>query len=411
MLDIRMPRLGGLEVMAELGTRGVRVPTIVLSGLDQASTVVKAMRLGALDYLVKPLDESDLELAIERALEEPDEASIEIIDPEANFPTSNKRMAQLRAISDQVAHADVPVLILGESGVGKDVLARYIHQKSKRTGPFIRVNCAALPADLLESELFGHERGSFTGAQRDKAGKFELAGAGTILLDEIGEMSPALQAKLLHVLQDGEYCRVGGTRTLTSEARVLAATNKQLEKLVSTGGFREDLLFRLNVITVEVPPLRERPEDIIPLCNTFLEKYRAKYQSTVQQLPPELLSAFAGHPWPGNIRQLENNVKRFLILPDVRMALLELQRGKLSPEAPHRLSGSLKTQSANAAESAEKELILRTLNDVNWNRKQAAKRLDICYKSLLNKLHRWEVRGQMGTGKDSGMDFTVEGRS
>jgi two-component system, NtrC family, response regulator AtoC len=169
-------------------------------------------------------------------------------------------------------------LILGESGVGKDVLARYIHQKSKRTGPFIRVNCAALPADLLESELFGHERGSFTGAQRDKAGKFELAGAGTILLDEIGEMSPALQAKLLHVLQDGEYCRVGGTRTLTSEARVLAATNKQLEKLVSTGGFREDLLFRLNVITVEVPPLRERPEDIIPLCNTFLEKYRAKYQ-------------------------------------------------------------------------------------------------------------------------------------
>jgi two-component system response regulator AtoC len=410
MLDIRMPRLGGLEVMAELGTRGVRVPTIVLSGLDQASTVVKAMRLGALDYLVKPLDESDLELAIERALER-DEASIEIIDPEANFPTSNKRMAQLRAISDQVAHADVPVLILGESGVGKDVLARYIHQKSKRTGPFIRVNCAALPADLLESELFGHERGSFTGAQRDKAGKFELAGAGTILLDEIGEMSPALQAKLLHVLQDGEYCRVGGTRTLTSEARVLAATNKQLEKLVSTGGFREDLLFRLNVITVEVPPLRERPEDIIPLCNTFLEKYRAKYQSTVQQLPRELLSAFAGHPWPGNIRQLENNVKRFLILPDVRMALLELQRGKLSPEAPQRLSGSLKTQSANAAESAEKELILRTLNDVNWNRKQAAKRLDICYKSLLNKLHRWEVRGQMGTGKDSGMDFTVEGRS
>lgn len=411
MLDIRMPRLGGLEVMAELGTRGLRVPTIVLSGLDQASTVVKAMRLGALDYLVKPLDESDLEIAIEKALEEPDEAAADSIDPEANFSTSNKRMAQLRAISDQVAHADVPILILGESGVGKDVLARYIHQKSERTGPFIRVNCAALPADLLESELFGHERGSFTGAQRDKAGKFELAGSGTILLDEIGEMSPALQAKLLHVLQDGEYCRVGGTRTLTSEARVIAATNKQLEKLVSTGGFREDLLFRLNVITVEVPPLRERPEDIVPLCNTFLEKYRAKYQSTVQQLPPELLSAFAAHPWPGNIRQLENNVKRFLILPDVRMALLELQRGKLSPEAAQRSSGSLKEQSANAAESAEKELILRTLNDVNWNRKQAAKRLDICYKSLLNKLHRWEVRGQMGSGRDSDLDSTIDGRS
>lgn len=395
MLDIRMPRLGGLEVMAELGTRGLRVPTIVLSGLDQASTVVKAMRLGALDYLVKPLDESDLELAIERAFEEADEGLPEILEPETTFNTTNKRMAQIRAISDQVAHADVPVLILGESGVGKDVLARYIHRKSARTGPFVRVNCAALPADLLESELFGHERGSFTGAQRDKVGKFELAGAGTIMLDEIGEMSPALQAKLLHVLQDGEYCRVGGTRTLTSEARVLAATNKQLEKLVSSGGFREDLLFRLNVITVEVPPLREHPEDIIPLCNTFLEKYRAKYNSTVKQLPAELLAAFAAHPWPGNIRQLENNVKRFLILPDVRMALLELQRGTLSLQARQRPSGSLKEQSANAAESAERELILRTLNDVNWNRKQAARRLNICYKSLLNKLHRWEVRGQV----------------
>jgi len=398
MLDIRMPRLGGLEVMAELETRGLRVPTIVVSGVDQASTVVKAMRLGALDYLVKPLEEVDLELAIERALDDhEDVASVEVIDVETGFCSSNKRMSQIRAISDQVAHADVPVLILGESGVGKDVLARYIHQKSGRTGPFVRVNCAALPADLLESELFGHERGSFTGAQRDKPGKFELASGGTILLDEIGEMSPALQAKLLHVLQDGEYSRVGGTRTLSSEARVLAATNKQVDKLVSTGSFREDLLFRLNVITVEVPPLRERPEDIVPLCNTFLEKYRSKYKSTVQQFPQELLTAFAAHSWPGNIRQLENNVKRFLILPDVRMALLELHKGKLAPHSGHRTSGSLKEQSANAAEGAEKELILRTLNEVNWNRKLAAKRLDICYKSLLNKLHRWEARGQISS--------------
>lgn len=395
MLDIRMPRLGGLEVMAELGNRGFRVPTIVLSGTDNASTVVKAMRLGALDYLVKPLEESDLESAVEKALDDLDIKGCDSVDVDAGFSSSNKRMSQIRAISDQVSRADVPVLILGESGVGKDVLARYIHNKSGRTGPFIRVNCAALPADLLESELFGHERGAFTGAQRDKPGKFELANGGTILLDEIGEMSPALQAKLLHVLQDGEFSRVGGTHTLQSEARVLAATNKPVDKLVSTGGFREDLLFRLNVITVEVPPLRERPEDIVPLCNAFLEKYRSKYQSPVQQLPPELLSAFAAHAWPGNIRQLENNVKRFLILPDVRMALMELQKGKLSADTNSRASGSLKEQSANAAEGAEKELILRTLNEVNWNRKLAAKRLDICYKSLLNKLHRWEARGQV----------------
>jgi DNA-binding NtrC family response regulator len=405
LLDIRMPRLGGLEVMAELGDRGLHVPTIVLSGLDQASTVVKAMRLGALDYLVKPLDENDLELAIEKALQEHEthEAAAQT-HTVAGYCTTNRRMLQIRAISDQVAHADVPILVLGESGVGKDVLARYIHQKSGRSGPFIRVNCAALPADLLESELFGHERGAFTGAQRDKPGKFELAGNGTILLDEIGEMSTALQAKLLHVLQDGEYCRVGGTRTLTSEARIIAATNKNPEKLVSTGAFREDLLFRLNVITVEVPPLRERPEDIIPLCNAFVEQYRSKYKSTVASLPEELLNAFARYSWPGNIRQLENNVKRFLILPDVRMALLELQRGKLLPEIGHRpngSAGSLKEQSASAAESTEKELILRTLNEVNWNRKLAARRLDICYKSLLNKLHRWELRGQIGSSSSS----------
>ncbi len=394
-----MPRLGGLEVMAELGNRGLKIPTIVLSGMDQAATVVKAMRLGALDYLVKPLDENDLEMAVEKVFQD-QEAASEPAQPVAGYSTTNKRMLQIRAISDQVANADVPILILGESGVGKDVLARYIHQKSGRPGPFVRVNCAALPADLLESELFGHERGAFTGAQRDKPGKFELAGNGTILLDEIGEMSTALQAKLLHVLQDGEYCRVGGTRTLTSEARILAATNKNPEKLVSTGGFREDLLFRLNVITVEVPPLRERPEDIVPLCNAFVEQYRAKYKSSVGALPPELLQAFSRYSWPGNIRQLENNIKRFLILPDVRMALLELQRGKLLPESgqqPNRPSGSLKEQSASAAESAEKEMILRTLNEVNWNRKLAARRLDICYKSLLNKLHRWEVRGQLGS--------------
>lgn len=397
ILDIRMPRLGGLEVMTELDSRGFRLPTIVLSGVDHASTVVKAMRLGALDYLVKPLDDTDLQTAVEKALADHEDApASEAVPEEDVFYSTDKRMLQIRNISDQVANADVPILVLGESGVGKEVLARYIHQRSGRTGPFIRVNCAALPADLLESELFGHERGSFTGAQRDKPGKFELAAGGTILLDEIGEMSPILQAKLLHVLQDGEYSRVGGTRALTSDARVIAATNRQPDKLIAAGGFREDLLFRLNVITIEVPPLRERPDDIIPLCNSFVNKHRAKYHSVVQDLPQELLEAFSQYRWPGNIRQLENNVKRFLILPDVRMALLELHRGRLSAEPPPRAGSSLKEKSASAAESAEKELILRTLNDVNWNRKQAARRLDICYKSLLNKLHRWEARDQLG---------------
>jgi len=390
-LDIRMPRVGGLEVLADLETHGLRIPTIVLSGINQISTVVRAMRLGAVDYLEKPIQENDLELAIERAVDRPNEVfDVECQKREIAFHSTNKRMAQLRSISDQVAPADVPVLILGESGVGKEVLARYIHKKSGRIGPFVKVNCAALPNDLLESELFGHERGAFTGAQREKPGKFELARAGTIMLDEIGEMSQGLQAKLLHILQDGEYSRLGGTRTLRSDARILAATNKQLEKLGGPGGFREDLLFRLNVITIEVPPLRERMEDIVPLCRAFADQYRAKYKSTVKELPSELLAAFGRYHWPGNIRQLENNVKRFLILPDVRTALLELQRGKLTVDGSQ-CGGSLKEKSASAAENAEKEVVLRTLTEVNWNRRQAARRLGICYKSLLNKLHRWEV--------------------
>src|SRR5581483_6082405 len=239
-----------------------------------------------------------------------------------------------------------------------------------------------------------------TGAQREKPGKFELAGRGSIMLDEVAEMSPLLQAKLLHVLQDGEYSRLGGTRTLWSEARIIAATNKRLHTLVSQAEFREDLYFRLNVITIEIPPLRERSEDIATMCEYFVNKYRAKYNSRVRSLPPELLAAFERYPWPGNVRQLENVVKRFLILPDLSQALAGLpdagssaDTGATADVSPSN-GISLKELSASAAERAEKELIFRTLNEVNWNRKQAAQRLNICYKSLLNKLHRWRLQEQ-----------------
>jgi two-component system, NtrC family, response regulator AtoC len=392
MLDVRMPRMGGLEILAELDSCGYVVPTIVLSGVNEVSTVVKAMRLGASDYLVKPLDEKDLEAAVAKVLEE-NQGALGLSRPalQAAFRSSSPRMLQVQAVCNQVAQVDVPVLILGESGAGKEVVARYIHAQSGRSAPFVKVNCAALPTDLLESELFGHERGAFTGAHREKPGKFELAGGGTLMLDEIAEMSPVLQAKLLHVLQDGEYSRLGGTRPLKSEARIIAATNKDLPKMVTDGRFREDLFFRLNVITMEVPPLRERPEDIRPLCETFVEQYRSKYKSVVKELPADLLAEFARYHWPGNVRQLENHVKRFLILPDLRQALLEL-RGIAAPNAaPPTTSVSLREHSANAAESVEKELIIRTLNEVNWNRKKAARRLDICYKSLLNKIHRWQL--------------------
>ncbi len=414
ILDIRMPHVGGLDVLAQLDRAGRRIPAIVLSGVDQVSTVVRAMRLGACDYLLKPLDENELEQAIQKALEENGNAEIEDStqpSAEMTFPSSNKRMLQIRAVCDQVAQADVPVLILGESGVGKEVLARYLHAQSGRHEPFVKVNCAALPADLLESELFGHERGAFTGAVREKPGKFELAGEGTIMLDEIAEMSPLLQAKLLHVLQDGEYSRLGGTRTLRSNARLLAATNKRLHHLVATGGFREDLYFRLNVITIEIPPLRERPEDILPLCNRFIEKYRTKYKSNAKRLPEELEQAFCRFSWPGNVRQLENMIKRFLILPDLQHALSELQKagsqhhGAAVPQEKH----SLKELSAMAAERAEKEVILRTLEEVNWNRKQAARQLNICYKSLLNKLRRWQLGGRSDSPEHEGVEAASAG--
>jgi two-component system, NtrC family, response regulator AtoC len=397
ILDIQESEKDGLDVLEQIERSGLHIPTIVLSGVDQVSTVVRAMRHGAADYLSKPLNESQLELAVERVLSEHAPTGlppVHELDAEVAFPSTNRRMQHIRSICDQVARADVPVLLLGESGVGKEVLARYIHAQSGRNDTFMNVNCAALPMDLLESELFGHERGAFTGAMRDKPGKFELAGQGTILLDEIAEMHPLLQAKLLHVLQDGEYARLGGTRSLRSEARILAATNKRLEGLVATGAFREDLFFRLNVITIDVPPLRERPEDILPLCHCFVERYRVKYRSSVTRLPQELEQAFLRYHWPGNVRQLENAVKRFLILPDLQHAFSELHKPGIAREgatpAPAE-KRSLKELSAGAAEKAEKEIVLRTLEEVNWNRKQAARQLNICYKSLLNKLRRWQL--------------------
>jgi two-component system response regulator AtoC len=307
-------------------------------------------------------------------------------------------------VARQVAETDAPVLILGETGVGKEVVARFLHEQSRRCGePFVRVNCAALPHDLLESELFGYERGAFSGALQDKPGKFEQAGRGTILLDEIAEMTPHLQAKLLHVLQDAEYTRLGGRRPLRTEARVVAATNRPIVELVRDGRFREDLYFRLNVVRLELPPLRERREDIPMLADYFQRKYAARYRNQAEPLPPPLLQGFLEHPWPGNVRELENAVRRFVILPDLDASLAELRvpRPTPAPEpepAPTALGTppplSLKRVGANAAERAERELVLKVLEETRWNRKQASRRLNISYKALLNKLKKWHAEEQ-----------------
>jgi two-component system response regulator AtoC len=404
LLDVMMPGMDGLEVLGHFKKLKPALPIVILSGLGQVKTVVEAIKLGASDYLSKPFEDQELELTIENALEKHklrEEVKIlrrQLAENDQELSSSGSpRMLRIQEIARQVADTDVPVLILGESGVGKEVLARYVvDQSSRRDHPFVKVNCAALPHDLLESELFGFERGAFTGAVSEKPGKFELAGKGTILLDEIGEMSSHLQAKLLHVLQDSEYTRLGGKRPIRAEARVLASTNRKIEQMVAKGEFREDLYFRLNVISIEIPALRERREDIPLLCSNFVAKYREKYKSSVEQLPKELLEAFVKFDWPGNIRQLENSVKRYLILPDLEMAFAEL---KVNPEpnghapkaAPSRQPLHLKELSAKAAEQAEREVVLQVLTQTNWNRKQTARQLDISYKALRNKLKKWNL--------------------
>jgi two-component system response regulator AtoC len=331
--------------------------------------------------------------------------AVEAAHERGEFLTADPRMLQIKELCERVARTDVPVLIMGESGVGKEVIARYIHDKSnRRKKAFVKINCAAVPHDLLESELFGHERGAFTGAHQRKEGKFELAHGGTILLDEIGEMSPPLQAKLLHVLEDWVFNRVGGNTPIRVDARIMATTNKPLEEACRTGEFREDLYHRLKVIRILVPPLRERRGDIPALSNMFVEQCTEDASPFVTRIPEKLAGAFMRYEWPGNVRELKHVIQRYLILPDADMVMSELEletprapAASAAVAAPPLNLGSgkicLKAIAAQAVEEAEKRVIFHVLNETRWNRRRAAERLDICYKTLLNKLSKWELEG------------------
>jgi two-component system response regulator AtoC len=311
------------------------------------------------------------------------------------FIYASEKMQRIKEIIDQVANTDVTILIQGESGVGKEVVARSIHLNSNRKDkPFVKVNCAALPGELLESELFGYEKGAFTGAYRQKPGKFEIANGGIIFLDEIGDISPSLQAKLLQVLQDHEFSRIGGRKDVRVNVRVLAATNRNLEKAVGDGQFREDLYYRLNVVNVTIPPLRERKEEIRFFVQYFLNKFEAKYQKRVKTVPDALMEAFLRHDWLGNVRELENIIQRYVVLQNEEEILKELSSLAKETKVPEpKESGerkvgnaSLKEVHRTAVRQAEKELIQRALQNTNWNRKKAADLLNISYKSLLNKI-------------------------
>ncbi len=320
----------------------------------------------------------------------------EVTREEGIFIYTSDKMHRIKEIVDQIANTDVTVLVQGESGVGKEVVARSIHLNSfRRERPFVKVNCAALPQELLESELFGYEKGAFTGAYRQKPGKFELANGGTIFLDEISEMSLSLQGKLLQVLQDGEFSRLGGKKDVRVDVRVLVATNRNMEEGVKNGRFREDLYYRLNVVNITIPPLRERREEIPIFVEYFLDKFGKKYQKKVTPLSDKMMKAFSQHYWSGNVRELENMIQRFVVLGNERAIIEELTPAAREDSIPEnnkkmvpakKVWPSLKEVHQEASKKAESEIMLRALEMTNWNRKKAADILNISYKALLYKI-------------------------
>ena len=320
------------------------------------------------------------------------------------FFSHSPKLSRIQTAIEDIAKTDISVLIKGESGTGKDLLAQAIHENSLRNSkPFIKINCAAIPKGLLESELFGFEKGAFTGAHMKKPGKFELANEGTILLNEIGNMDVSLQAKLLQVLQDGRFFRLGGNGTVSVDTRIITTTQDHLEQSAKNGLFREDLLYRINIVTVTIPPLRERKEQIVPFSQYFLNLYRTKYGRAVSSLSLRTLSAFKSYHWPGNIRELENTIKRIVVLGDEEAVVQTLVREKsgngrdpeifqeIFPVMDSADPADLRKVGREAAETAEKRIIQNTLNETRWNRKNAARLLGVSYKTLLNKIQKYQL--------------------
>lgn len=415
LLDICMPNMSGLQIIQACRDLVPDQRIVMVTCSTDTGTVVRAMRLGALDYMTKPIYKAELDAVIKRCLNPMVEDDVAIpllhftatteqehidhLDQDLFFLAANSKMKQIRAQAAILARVDVPILLLGESGVGKEVLARLIHNLSPRANkPFIKVNCAALPVDLLESELFGYEAGAFTGASRAKPGKFELANQGTLLLDELGEMHPTLQAKLLHVLQDGQYSRLGGRTSLTADVRVLAATNVDIQKAIAQKTFREDLYYRLNAFTMEIPPLRERLEEIPLLLKHYLERFTKKYAHSPVRQSDRINDACLRYHWPGNLRELGNFAKRYAVLQDEALAISELQNKCRCCELPDLVRpdgdgtfAGLKSLVRISRDEIELKAIENALQATHWNRKIAAQRLNISYKALLNKIKQYRL--------------------
>src|SRR6476660_8911012 len=404
LLDVLMPGIDGLQTLEQLRQKKPGIRVVMLSCVADTRKVVQAMKLGAQDYLTKPFQKAERDSVIDLSLGQGKQVSgeVEELSDDVFFIAASPAMRKIRSQAALVANVDIPVLLLGESGTGKEVLSRLIHKLSPRAHrTFLKVNCAAVPADLLESELFGYEPGAFTGATHAKPGKFELCNKGTILLDEIGEMPPSLQAKLLHVLQDQQFSRLGSRTVIKVDVRILAATNINIPEALANKRLREDLYYRLNAFTLHIPPLRERKEEIPILLKHFMSRMSERYARAPLPLSTELLQACLDYTWPGNLRELSNFIKRFLILGDEKLAVNELQPKNDGNgthfDAASRNSGDnnggggLKSLARNAKDEAEAEAINKALEETNWNRKQAAALLKISYKALLYKIRQYGI--------------------
>jgi two-component system, NtrC family, response regulator AtoC len=402
LLDLLMPGIDGLQTLEQLRQMQPGVKVVMLSCVGDTRKVVQAMRLGAFDYLTKPFQKAELDAVVDQCLGSNQQnypGEVEELADDVFFVAASPAMRRLRSEAALVANVDIPVLMLGESGTGKEVMARLIHKLSPRAHrTFLKVNCAAVPNDLLESELFGYEAGAFTGATHAKPGKFELCNKGTILLDEIGEISTALQAKLLHILQDGQFSRLGSRSVIKADVRILAATNINIPEALANKQLREDLYYRLNAFTLHVPPLRERKEEIPILLKHFMAHQAERYARAPLPISPELLQACMDYHWPGNLRELSNFVKRYLVLGDEKLAINELRPKSdgngaqfASAAASESGAGGLKSLARSAKDEAEAEAIAKALNQTNWNRKQAATLLKISYKALLYKIRQYGI--------------------
>lgn len=395
LMDVRMAHMDGMEALRRIRAIDPAIPIVIMTAFSSVDSAVAAIKQGAQDYLTKPLDFERLRTTMEVAMgHRSPEARTRpqglVIGGDMHMIGQSPPMLALGELIAQVAPTMATVLITGESGTGKELVASALHHGSTRAdGPLIKVNCAALAETLLESELFGHERGAFTGADRRREGRFVQAQGGTLFLDEIGETSPAMQVKLLRALQEHEVQRVGGQETIRVDARILAATNRDLETAVQSGTFREDLYYRLKVVELEVPPLRERQGDIPLLTAFFVERFARQNNREIKGFTPECMDLFNRYPWPGNVRELEHAIERGVILMrgeylDVSVLPTALQRwGGLHPAGADERPGTLR--------EAEKVLILKTLEETGGNRSEAARRLQITRKTLLNKLKSYDI--------------------